>query len=159
MTRYDLSPLFRSSVGFDHLSHLLDTAFKVDERAPSYPPYNIAKLSDDEYEITMAVSGFKPEELNVVVQQNTLTVTGNVKKETEENGKTYLHKGIANRSFERKFSLADHVKAVEAQLTDGLLTLRLKREIPESSKPRSIPISISGGSLIEGKVDPKKKAA
>lgn len=154
MNAYDLSPLFRSTVGFDHLSQLIDSAFKMDERTVSYPPYNIAKLSEDEYEITMAVAGFKQSELTVTAEQNSLVVSGAAADKTEEQGKDYLHKGIATRSFERKFSLADHVKVVDAQLADGLLTLKLVREIPEESKPKKIAIN-SGGNLIEG----KKKAA
>lgn len=149
MHAYDLSPLFRSTVGFDHLSRVLDNAFKLDERSLSYPPYNIAKLSEDEYEITMAVAGFKPGELNVVAQQNVLTVTGSTEEKEEKSEKTFLHKGIATRSFERKFSLADHVKVEGADLSDGLLTLRLKREIPEASKPKVI--TINSGNLLEGK--------
>ena len=149
MHAYDLSPLFRSSVGFDHLSRMLDSAFKMDEGSPSYPPYNIAKVSDDEYEITMAVAGFKQAELNVVAQQNTLTVSGATTKKEEAGNKEYLHKGIATRSFERKFSLADHVKVLDASLEDGLLTLHLKREIPEANKPKVI--TINSGNLLEGK--------
>ena len=155
MTTYDLSPLFRSTVGFDHLSQLIDNAFRMDERGVSYPPYNIAKLSEDDYEITMAVAGFKQSELNVSVEQNVLTVTGSTAQKEEQNGKAYLHRGIATRSFERKFSLADHVKVVDAQLADGLLTLKLVREIPEESKPRKI--TINNGAMIENK--PSKKAA
>lgn len=154
MHTYDLSPLFRSTVGFDHLSNLIDSAFKMDERGVAYPPYNIAKLSEDEYEITMAVAGFKQNELNVVAQQNTLTVSGSTETKEEKEGKTYLHRGIATRSFERKFSLADHVKVTGADLSDGLLTLKLVREIPEASKPKTI--AINGNSLIESK---SKKAA
>jgi len=155
MNAYDLSPLFRSTVGFDHLSQLIDSAFKMDERAVSYPPYNIAKLSEDEYEITMAVAGFKQSELTITAEQNTLIVSGATAEKTEEDGKAYLHKGIATRSFERTFSLADHVKVVDAGLTDGLLTLKLVREIPEESKPKKIAINTSGN-MIEGK---NKKAA
>jgi len=160
MNAYDLSPLFRSTVGFDHLSQLIDNAFRLDERTASYPPYNIAKVSEDEYEITMAVAGFKQSELNVVVEQNTLTVTGAAAEKQEDTAKSYLHRGIATRSFERTFSLADHVKIVDAQLTDGLLTLKLVREIPEESKPKKIAINTtnkSDGNLLEGK--PAKKAA
>lgn len=150
MHAYDLSPLFRSTVGFDHLSRMIDNAFKMDERtAQSYPPYNIAKLSDDEYEITMAVAGFKQSELNVVAQQNTLVVTGASAEKEEKEGKTYLYRGIGTRSFERKFSLADHVKVVDAQMADGLLSLKLVREIPEASKPKVI--TINSGNLLEGK--------
>lgn len=150
MHAYDLSPLFRSTVGFDHLSNLIDSAFKMDERAMSYPPYNIAKLSEDEYEITMAVAGFKQNELTITAQHNTLTVIGNAVEKEEKKGASYLHKGIATRSFERKFSLADHVKVVDAALADGLLTLKLVREIPEESKPRQIVIN-GGGGYLEGK--------
>src|SRR5688500_3959685 len=157
MNAYDLSPLFRSTVGFDHLSQLIDSAFKLDERGPSYPPYNIAKLSEDDYEITMAVAGFKQSELNITVQKNMLTVSGATSEKEDERSKAYLHRGIANRSFERKFSLADHVQVVDAQLADGLLTLKLVREIPEASKPRSIAIN-SGDKLIEGKPSSKKAA-
>lgn len=155
MNAYDLSPLFRSTVGFDHLSNLIDSAFKMDERAASYPPYNIAKLSEDDYEITMAVAGFKHDEITVIAEQNTLTVSGSATEKDEKSTKAYLHRGIATRSFERKFSLADHVKVVGAELADGLLTLKLVREIPEESKPRKI--SINNGTLIEGKT-PKKAA-
>lgn len=153
MHAYDLSPLFRSTVGFDHLSNLIDSAFKMDERGVAYPPYNIAKLSEDEYEITMAVAGFKQSELNIVAQQNTLTVSGAAEEKEEKGAKSYLHRGIATRSFERKFSLADHVKVTGADLSDGLLTLKLVREIPDASKPKTI--AINNGNLIEG----KKKAA
>lgn len=155
MRTYDLSPLFRSGIGFDHLSNLLDTAFKLDERGPAYPPYNIAKVTDDEYEITMAVAGFKQSELNIVAQQNTLRVTGSSEDKTEKDGKTYLHRGIATRNFERVFSLADHVKVVDASLNDGLLTLKLVREIPEASKPRTIAINTQP--VLDGKS--AKKAA
>lgn len=149
MNAYDLSPLFRSTVGFDHLSQLIDSAFKMDERtANAYPPYNIAKLSDDEYEISMAVAGFKESELNIIAQQNVLTVSGSATQKEEKDAKSYLHRGIATRSFERKFSLADHVKVEGAQLADGLLTLKLKREIPEESKPRMIAIN-SGKPVLE----------
>lgn len=140
MHSYDLSPLFRSSVGFDRISQLIDSAFKVDERGVGYPPYNIAKLTDDDYEITMAVAGFKQQDLTITAQENILKVTGSVGDKQEE-GKAYLHRGIANRSFERVFSLADHVKVVDAQLSDGLLSLRLVREVPEASKPRTIAIN------------------
>ncbi len=139
MNAYDLSPLFRSTVGFDRLSQLIDTAFKADERSLSYPPYNIVKLSDDEYKIVMAVAGFRNQDLNIVTQENALVISGQV-KESEPEGATYLHKGIAARGFERKFSLADHVKVVGAHLADGLLTLQLKREVPEASKPRIVEI-------------------
>lgn len=156
MQTYDLSPLFRSTVGFDRLSQLIDTAFKMDERGASYPPYNIAKLSEDHYEITMAVAGFKESEITITAQQNMLKVTGSNGEKTEQDNKAYLHRGIANRSFERIFSLADHVKVTDAQLADGLLTLKLVREIPEASKPRTIAIN-SNAKVLEHK-DGKKAA-
>lgn len=156
MTSYDLTPLFRSTVGFDHLSRLIDTAFKADERAVSYPPYNIAKVSDDEYEIAMAVAGFKESEITITTQENALTVTGNATEKSEKEDKVFLHRGIATRGFERKFSLADHVKVVHATLEDGMLTLKLVREIPEASKPRIVPINTQG-KLLESKAS--KKAA
>lgn len=137
---YDLSPLFRSTVGFDRLSHLIDSAFKQEERGLAYPPYNIARLSEDDYEITMAAAGFKQEELTITAQQNLLTITGRVSSK-DDAGKTYLHRGIATRNFERSFSLADHVKVVDATLVDGMLTLKLVREVPEASKPRTIAIN------------------
>ena len=155
MTSYDLSPLFRSTVGFDHLSQLIDSAFKLDERGPSYPPYNIAKLSEDDYEITMAVAGFKESDITITAQQNLLKVSGSAVEKQQKDGVAYLHRGIANRSFERVFSLADHVKVVDAALANGLLTLKLVREIPEASKPRTI--AINSGKLLEGK--PGKQAA
>ncbi|MFW0776888.1 MAG: Hsp20 family protein [Rickettsiales bacterium] len=159
MTNYDLTPLMRSTIGFDNLSHMIDSAFKIDERTLSYPPYNIAKLSDDDYEISMAVAGFKLDELNITVQQNTLIVSGATNEKTETDNKEYLHRGIATRNFERKFSLADHVKVIDAQLADGMLTLSLKREIPEESKPRTI--TINNGDKLIGKLihsKPKKAA-
>lgn len=155
MQHYDLTPLMRSTIGFDNLSRMLDNAFNIDERTLSYPPYNIAKVSDDDYEITMAVAGFKLNELTTTVQQNSLIVSGATTEKPEKDSKEYLHRGIATRSFERKFSLADHVKVVDATLADGLLTLKLKREIPEESKPRTI--TINAAPAIEGKVS--KKAA
>lgn len=158
MTRYDLSPLFRSTIGFDHLSQLIDTAFKQDERGASYPPYNIAKLSEDDYEITMAVAGFKESELTITSQNNLLKVSGETSEKGEQGDRTYLHRGIATRNFERTFSLADHVKVTQAELHDGLLTLKLVREIPEASKPRSIPIN-GKQALLENQQSSKKKAA
>lgn len=153
MHAYDLSPLFRSSVGFDHISRLIDTAFKADERTAAYPPYNIAKRSEDEYEITMAVAGFKQSEITITAQENALVIVGNASEKEEKSGVTYLHKGIANRSFKREFSLADHVRVVDAALNDGLLTLKLVREIPEAAKPKVI--AINNGNLLDGK--PAKK--
>jgi molecular chaperone IbpA len=142
MHAYDLSPLFRSTVGFDRLNQMIESAFKADERTLSYPPYNIVRSGEDDYRIVMAVAGFRKEELSITTQENMLVVTGMHSEKKEAEGETYLHKGIANRNFERKFQLADHVRVVDAGLEDGLLTLTLKREIPEASKPRVVPIRL-----------------
>ena len=138
MTRYDLSPLFRSTVGFDRLARLVDAATRVDDTTPSYPPYNIEKTGEDSYRLTMAVAGFSQDEIDIVVQENTLFVTGKAQKE-DENGR-YLHRGIARRAFERRFSLADHIKVVGASLANGMLHVDLVREVPEAAKPRKVQI-------------------
>jgi molecular chaperone IbpA len=142
MRSYDLSPLFRSTVGFDRLSRLLETATTGDEAA-SYPPYNIEKLSEDSYRITMAVAGFGIDDLNIVAHQNSLTVTGKANKD-EPTGQ-FLYRGIAGRAFERRFQLADFIKVTNASLQNGLLHIELAREVPEAMKPRSIPIVTAAG--------------
>ena len=142
MRSYDLSPLFRSTVGFDRLSRLLETATTGDEAA-SYPPYNIEKLSEDSYRITMAVAGFGLDDLNIVAHQNSLTVTGKAKK--DEPAGQFLYRGIAGRAFERRFQLADFIKVTGAALQNGLLHIELAREVPEAMKPRSIPIVTAAG--------------
>ena len=139
MDRFDFSPLFRSSIGFDRLARMVDAATRVDNTALSYPPYNIEKTGDDAYRLTMAVAGFGRDELDLTVHENTLIVTGKAHKE-EENGR-YLHRGIARRAFERRFSLADHIKVTGASLDNGLLHVDLVREIPEAMKPRQIAIA------------------
>ena len=138
MTSYDLTPLFRSSVGFDHMMHMLDSALSIDGNGSSYPPYNIEKLAEDSYRITMAVAGFGREDLNVTLQDNVLIISGkaDLKDETVE----YLHRGIAGRAFERHFQLADFIKVVGASMEHGLLMVSLKREVPEAMKPRTIDI-------------------
>jgi molecular chaperone IbpA len=138
MRNLDLSPLFRSTVGFDHLSRLLDTVSRVDDQALAYPPYNIEKLSDDHYRVTMAVAGFSEKDLEITVVGPTLTVVGRASK--EEAAPTYLHRGIAGRSFERRFQLADHIKVSNAALVNGLLAIDLEREVPEALKPRTVTI-------------------
>jgi molecular chaperone IbpA len=122
MDRFDFSPLFRSTIGFDRLARLVDAATHVDSSALSYPPYNIEKVGEDAYRLTMAVAGFSRDEIDIVVQENTLFVTGKAQKE-DENGR-YLHRGIARRAFERRFSLADHIKVTGASLDNGLLHRR-----------------------------------
>ena len=137
MNALDLSPLFRSTVGFDRVSRLLETA--VNDGPSTYPPYNIEKLSDDDYRIVMAVAGFNESEINVVVEDNKLVVEG--KTETDDDEVSYLHRGIATRAFTRRFELADHIQVAAGRLENGLLIIDLKREIPEALKPRTIPIS------------------
>jgi molecular chaperone IbpA len=139
MRTYDLSPLFRSTVGFDRMMRLLDAAGRVDGEAPSYPPYNIEKTGENAYRITMAVAGFSTDELNISVQEGVLTVTGKALKEEEP--KQFLHRGIARRAFERRFELADHIQVTGADLANGLLHIDLVREVPEAMKPRTIKIA------------------
>ena len=139
MDRFDFSPLFRSTIGFDRLTRLVDAATRVDSASLAYPPYNIEKTGEDAYRLTMAVAGFSPAELDITVQENTLLVTGKAQKEDENSG-AYLHRGIARRTFERRFSLADHMKVVGASLDNGLLYVDVVREVPEAAKPRTIKI-------------------
>ena len=150
MRTYDLSPLFRSTVGFDRMTRLLDAAGRMDGEAPSYPPYNIEKTGENAYRITMAVAGFSTDELNISVQEGVLTVTGKALKEEEP--KQFLHRGIARRAFERRFELADHIQVTGADLANGLLHIDLVREVPEAMKPRTIKIETAGnGKVIETK--------
>lgn len=137
MRTYDLSPLFRSTVGFDRLASLLDTAGRLDDQSFSYPPYNIEKLSDDEYRITMAVAGFAEKDLDITAKDRSLVVTG---KGNQDGAVQYLHRGVAGRSFERRFELADYIQVKGANLVNGLLHIDLVREVPEALKPRSIAI-------------------
>ncbi len=139
MRTIDFTPLYRSAVGFDRLANLLETASKSADGA-GYPPYNIETVGDDAYRIEIAVAGFRPEELTVEAKENVLTVTGR-KAAANDEGKRYLHRGLAERNFERRFQLADHVIVLDAALADGLLSIQLKRELPESLKPRRIEIA------------------
>jgi len=136
-------------VGFDRLASLLEAASKT-EAAGNWPPYNIETTGENTYRVEIAVAGFKPEELNVEVKENTLTVTG--RKAANDEGKRYLHRGLAERNFERRFQLADYVVVTDAQLADGLLSIDLRRELPEAMKPRRIEIKGAAprGDLIEG---------
>ena len=149
---FDFSPLYRSTVGFDRLAQLLDNAGSFE--VPTYPPYNIERVSDDEYRVTMAVAGFGHDDITIEVKQNTLTVSGKKADKTEQKGE-FLHQGIAQRAFERRFQLADFVQVEGAELDHGLLHIALKREIPEAMKPRTIAIKGSN----EPKVIENKKAA
>lgn len=143
MRTLDLSPLFRATVGFDNLSRILDSVTRFDDAQVAYPPYNIAKSGADDYRITFAVAGFSESDIDVQVENNTLTVKGKTTTETDD--VKYLHRGIAGRSFERRFELADHIQAVGARMENGLLHIDLKREIPEALKPRRIAVSSAGG--------------
>lgn len=150
MTAFDFSPLFRSAIGFDRLADALETARRTDPNG--YPPYNIELTGEDHYRITMAVAGFSSDELDIEVHQNKLKVSGSKKADDEQ--RQYLYRGIANRSFERVYQLADHVQVEAAEVKDGLLHIDLVREIPEAMKPRRIEIQGMGtDKLIEGQAD------
>ena len=140
MRQIDLSPLMRATVGFDRMMNLLDAASRVDEGANSYPPYNIEKTGDDTYRITMAVAGFGEGDLDLTVKQNSLVVKAGKAESKEAKEVTYLHRGIATRSFERRFDLADHIQVTGARLENGILSIDLVREVPEALKPRTIAI-------------------
>lgn len=145
---FDLTPLYRTGIGFDRMARLMDEMAKVD--APTYPPYNIELIGENAYRITMAVAGFSREDLGIEVKEGTLTVTGRKPGEAEE--REFLHQGIAARSFERRFQLADHVQVTGADLENGLLHISLKRELPEAMKPRTVEIKANGKTkTIEGK--------
>jgi molecular chaperone IbpA len=137
MRTVDFSPLYRTAVGFDRLAALLDAA-ALDDGA-GYPPYNIERTAEQSYRIDIAVAGFRPDELSIEVRENLLTVQG--RKAANEDTRRFLHRGLAERNFERKFQLADHVQVRDARIADGLLSIDLVREVPEALKPRQIPIS------------------
>ncbi|GAA0612408.1 Hsp20 family protein [Brevundimonas kwangchunensis] len=155
MRTYDFSPLYRSAVGFDRLAGLLESAARTSQEN-GWPPYNIETTGENAYRIEIAVAGFKPDELTLEVKENLLTVTGR-KTANDDAGaeRTYLHRGLAERDFERRFQLADYVVVKTADLNNGLLSIELARELPEALKPRRIEIG-AGKPLIEGK---KSKAA
>lgn len=143
MNTIDFTPLYRNSVGFDRMASLLDAAFRSDASGSGYPPYNIESLDDARYAITLAVAGFTRSELDIHVEGGVLTVSG---RKADEEERRFLHRGIANRAFERKFNLAEHVEVTGADLENGLLTISLVKEIPEAMKPRRISI---GGEALE----------
>ena len=144
MRQFDFAPLYRSTIGFDRLIDLLDAVSGLGEEGPSYPPYNIERLGDNEYRITMAVAGFSSDELKVEVKENALSVKGEKKPNGGE--REFLHRGIAERGFDRRFQLADYVEVKGADLKDGLLHIHLVRNLPERMKPRAIAISTGNGS-------------
>ena len=154
MNSIDLTPLYRSSVGFDRLASILDSAMRAENSTSSYPPYNIEVIDENSYTITLAVAGFTQDELDIQVEKGVLTVRG--EKSTSED-KKYLHHGIAFRAFERKFNLADYVEVTEANLENGLLSISLVKEIPEAMKPKSISIN-QKGAVLEHKAKDKKAA-
>jgi molecular chaperone IbpA len=145
MTTIDLSPLYRNSIGFDRMGTLLDNALRSQKAATGFPPYDIEATGDDRYAITLAVAGFEDSELDIQVEKGVLCVHG--KKADDGDEKSYLYRGIANRSFERKFNLADFIEVSGADLKNGLLTISLVKEVPEAMKPRSIAIGTAGATL------------
>tara|TARA_A100001391_G_scaffold121545_1_gene82860 strand:- start:61 stop:534 length:474 start_codon:yes stop_codon:yes gene_type:complete len=141
----DFSPLYHSAIGFDRMANLLDSVAR--DAKPSYPPYNIEQVDENEYRITMAVAGFTEDQLEITSEQNTLLISGRQQDDSED--RNYLHRGIAARNFERKFQLAEHVKVVTARLENGLLHVNLVREVPEAMKPRKIAIEADRTALLE----------
>ncbi|MAK64447.1 MAG: heat-shock protein [Maricaulis sp.] len=152
MRTVDFTPLYRSIVGFDRLADMMDSATKIESQG--YPPYNIQHVDEDEYLIELAVAGFGEEDLTVEVQENVLTVSGRISEKDGQDERRFVHRGIAERAFERRFHLADHVEVTDAGLKNGLLAIRLVREIPEAAKPKRITIQSGPGKtkakLIEG---------
>lgn len=146
MRNFDFSPLYRSAIGFDRMANLLDNISRAEQNQPSYPPYNIELTGEDKYRITMAVAGFDRSEIQLEVNQNHLTVSAS--KPQEQEARTYLHQGIAARSFERRFQLADHVQVKTAHYENGLLHIDLQRVIPEAMKPRQIPIGVTAAAHV-----------
>ena len=147
MRTFDMSPLYRATVGFDRIADMMDRVLAADVAQPTYPPYNIEKTDENAYRISIAVAGFSGNELSVEVKEGSLVVSA--RKAEEESAKTYLHRGIATRAFERRFALADHVKVTGATHADGMLHIDLVREVPEALKPRRI--EIARGDTVEMK--------
>ncbi|MEM7706254.1 MAG: Hsp20 family protein [Pseudomonadota bacterium] len=146
MTSFDFSPLYRSAIGFERMANLLSNASRV-EQSSGFPPYNIESTGEDHYRITMAVAGFAEEDLDITSEQNTLTVVGARKQQDDK--REFLYRGIAERSFERRFQLADHVRVIGARLENGLLHIDLVRELPEAMKPQKVRIE-GAKNLLEG---------
>ncbi|MBY6157529.1 MAG: Hsp20 family protein [Pseudomonadota bacterium] len=148
MRNFDLAPLYRSTVGFDQLANMMDRVLSNEVAQPTYPPYNIEKLDQDAYRITIAVAGFTDADLAIEVKEHALIVSA---KKADEDKRSYLHRGIATRAFERRFHLADHVKVTGATHADGLLHIDLVREVPEALKPRRIEITKTDGRTVNAK--------
>jgi molecular chaperone IbpA len=151
MRTFDFAPLYRSTVGFDQIANMMDRVLSSDGATPSYPPYNIEKLNDDAYRISIAVAGFAGDDLSVEVRDKALIVSA--RKADEDTDKTYLHRGIATRAFERRFHLADHVQVTGANHVDGMLHIELERQVPEALKPRQIEIASDRKALTKDVVD------
>lgn len=150
MRNFDLAPLYRATVGFDQIADLMDRVLTQEVSQPSYPPYNIEKTSDDAWRISLAVAGFSTEDIAIEQRENALVITARRADSDEEKAKTYLHRGIATRAFERRFTLAEHVRVTGASHENGMLHIDLKREVPEALKPRRI--EIAGPNTVETKV-------
>jgi len=150
MRTFDLAPLYRATVGFDQIADLMDRALTDTSTAATYPPYNIEKTADDGWRISIAVAGFSDADLNVEMRESALIVTA--KKATDDEDRTYLHRGIATRAFERRFALADHVRVTGASHVDGMLHIDLMREVPEALKPRRIEIANGGWGLRSSRI-------
>ncbi|MFZ7090877.1 Hsp20 family protein [Primorskyibacter sp. 2E233] len=153
MRHFDFAPLYRATVGFDQIADMMDRVLSSDVSQQTYPPYNIEKTADDAYRISIAVAGFSDRDLSVEVKEQALVVSA--RKAEEDEGKTFLHRGIATRAFERRFHLADHVRVMGATHEDGMLHIDLKREIPEALKPRQIEIATPTVSVEKDVVDAK----
>lgn len=156
MRGFDLTPYRRSTVGFDRLFDLIENNARS-QQADNYPPFNIERLSEDRYRVTLAVAGFRSDEIDITAQQNLLQVTGRKEEVGINDRAKFLHVGIANRSFERRFELADFVRVEKADLADGLLTIELLREVPEAMKPKKI--AINGGQLVDISIRDDRDAA
>lgn len=151
MRAFDPTPLYRATVGFDRVADMMDRVMSSDVQSPGYPPYNIEKVDENAYRISIAVAGFSAEDLNVEVRESALLVTA--RREEDDSDRTFLHRGIATRAFERRFHLADHVRVIGAEHVDGMLHIDLERQIPEALKPRRIEIARtapSGAQMVEG---------
>ena len=153
---FDFAPFRRSTVGFDRLFDMLESN-SAGQAQENYPPFDLIKLGDNDYRIELAVAGFKPEEIDITAQQNVLVVSGRKSEESEQKGSDYVYRGIANRSFERRFALADHIQIKGADLKDGLLAIELVREIPDAMKPRKIEIGTGRQQTIEAEKAPQKE--